>query len=576
MPVFPREQETNGAREDRSRAANEPKATAPGAAKRIEEGNPLLPPQPERKRVLGLVAMSAIIWFNVSGGPSGSEEIIAAAGPITGFGLMLVFVACYSIPQALMTAELSTTFADNGGYSLWVKAAFGDFWAVQESFWSFSSGVADSALYPVLFYLVCQKLVRWAAGYGTGLEQTSCTVSLFQGARFGLLGHHRNPMLCAATDWMCAAEWGCKVLILLVFAGPNLVSTKLVGTSLVSLVIFVVRHAVAPVLASVSRLTLQPHPRRSSPRTDGAIRRPGRLGLVADALGLSNHLSQRRYRLCGAAGGALLVNNGLRLGLDHCRHTQFCPWHRSRAHTTARHTWTAPHHQVRSSRPSARCPARSRWPSCPWWCARVCRCLWRRATIGFGGAGRRGLSTRSWHSCAGRGLAFGQSSRRRYSAQSRTPWTLSRQRTALFRHAPWIAQVGNYGMFSAEFLEDTHQLEGMACVGLAPRIFQTRSKRFGTPVNAMLFQLVLLVFLVGLDFRAILCAPAVPAEPSLPHALHSRAPEPRSSFLLGASTISSRPSQICSSSLRAYRCAIASLTCLAPSASGVRIGWSWP
>ena len=156
------------------------------------------------------------------------------------------------------------------------------------------------------------------------------------------------------------------------------------------------------------------------------------------------------------------------------------------------------------------------------------------------------------------------------------PWTRTRQRTALFRHAPWIAQVGNYGMFSAEFLEDTHQLEGMACVGLAPRIFQTRSKRFGTPVNAMLFQLVLLVFLVGLDFRAILCAPAVPAEPSLPHALHSRAPEPRSSFLLGASTISSRPSQICSSSLRAYRCAIASLTCLAPSASGVRIGWSWP
>ena len=80
-------------------------------------------------------------------------------------------------------------------------------------------------------------------------------------------------------------------------------------------------------------------------------------------------------------------------------------------------------------------------------------------------------------------------------------------------------------MFSAEFLEDTHQLEGMACVGLAPRIFQNRSKRFGTPVNAMLFQLVLLVFLVGLDFRAILCAPALPAEPSLPHALHRGAPE---------------------------------------------------
>ena len=236
---------------DRASSPSVP-AAAPGAAvttaRRAGEDKPLLPVQQERKRVLGLVAMSAIIWFNVSGGPSGSEEIIAAAGPIAGLGLMLVFVVFYSIPQALMTAELSTAFADNGGYSLWVKAAFGDFWAVQESLWSFASGVADSALYPVLFYHVCQKLVRWAVGYGSGLEQTSCTISLFQGSRFGLLGHHRNPMLCAATDWMCAAEWGCKVLILFVFAAPNLllVSSKLAGAYLVSLATFVVRRKAPP------------------------------------------------------------------------------------------------------------------------------------------------------------------------------------------------------------------------------------------------------------------------------------------------------------------------------------------
>ena len=150
-------------------------AGAPRVAAARKEAAPLLPVQTERKRVLGLVAMSAIIWFNVSGGPSGSEQIVAAAGPIVGLGLMLFFVVFYSVPQALMTAELSTAFADNGGYSLWVKAAFGDFWAVQESLWSFASGVVDSALYPVLFFHVCQKLVRWAAGYGSGLEQTSCT-----------------------------------------------------------------------------------------------------------------------------------------------------------------------------------------------------------------------------------------------------------------------------------------------------------------------------------------------------------------------------------------------------------------
>jgi amino acid transporter len=245
-------------------AAAEPKAPVvaePNAAatttKRIREGESLLPVQQERKRVLGLMAMSAIIWFNVSGGPSGSEQVVAAAGPIAGLGLMLCFVVFYSVPQALMTAELSTAFADNGGYSLWVKAAFGDFWAVQESLWSFGSGVADSALYPVLFYHVCQKLVRWVVGYGNGLEQTSCTISLFRGERFGLLGAHRNPMLCATTDWMCAAEWGCKVLILFVFAGPNLVSTKLVGTNLFFLATFVVRRHSLSIA-----LTLRPHPRR--------------------------------------------------------------------------------------------------------------------------------------------------------------------------------------------------------------------------------------------------------------------------------------------------------------------------
>ena len=83
--------------------------------------------------------------------------------------------------------------------------------------------------------------------------------------------------------------------------------------------------------------------------------------------------------------------------------------------------------------------------------------------------------------------------------------------------------VGNCGMFSAEFLEDTHQLEGMACVGLAPRIFQERSARFGTPVNAMLFQLFFLVLLVGLDFRAIMYAP-YPA--SLPRSCSRRRPSP--------------------------------------------------
>ena len=407
-----------------SEAISKMAPSSPSAAQR-KEATPLLP-VPERKRVLGVMAMSAIIWFNVSGGPSGSEEIVAALGPFTAIGIMMMFLVCYSIPQALITAELSTAFADNGGYSLWVKAAFGDFWAVQESIWSLASGVVDSALYPVLFYHVCQKLIRWAVGYGLGLEQTSCTISLFAGERFGLLGHHRNPMLCATSDWMCAFEWGTKVFILLLFAAPNFVSTKLVGKYLVSLATFVVLPFFVLLLWGSWHmrwdvLTASPQKEADWPAIigvvywstagfDSASTIAGEVEAPARTLPRALALSVLSVILC--TGLPLLVAAGN---------------------------------------------------------DRFWRC-WEEGSINA------------------------------VMAQLCGPW--------LGVWAVLSSAVGNCGMFSAEFLEDTHQLEGMACVGLAPRIFQERSARFGTPVNAMLFQLVFLVLLVGLDFRAIMCATA--------------------------------------------------------------------
>ena len=93
-----------------------------------------------------------IIFFNVSGGPLGSESAIRHGGPLVGLSAFLAFALLYSLPQAAVTAELSTAFPDNGGYSLWVRAAFGDFWGVQQSYWSWVAGVVDNALYPVLLY----------------------------------------------------------------------------------------------------------------------------------------------------------------------------------------------------------------------------------------------------------------------------------------------------------------------------------------------------------------------------------------------------------------------------------------
>ncbi len=44
--------------------------------------------------------------------------------------------------------------SNNGGYSIWVCEAFGEFWGFQESYWSYASGTVDTALYPVYVYSV--------------------------------------------------------------------------------------------------------------------------------------------------------------------------------------------------------------------------------------------------------------------------------------------------------------------------------------------------------------------------------------------------------------------------------------
>jgi len=57
----------------------------------------------------------------------------------------------WSLPEALITAELSTAMPESSGSVAWVEAAFGPFWAFQKGWLSWLSGVADNALYPILF-----------------------------------------------------------------------------------------------------------------------------------------------------------------------------------------------------------------------------------------------------------------------------------------------------------------------------------------------------------------------------------------------------------------------------------------
>ncbi|KAJ0084021.1 hypothetical protein Patl1_30515 [Pistacia atlantica] len=94
----------------------------------------------------------ALIFYEVSGGPFGVEDSVkAGGGPLLSLLGFLIFPLFWSIPEALTTAELATSFPENGGYVIWIASAFGPFWGFQEGFWKWFSGVMDNALYPVLF-----------------------------------------------------------------------------------------------------------------------------------------------------------------------------------------------------------------------------------------------------------------------------------------------------------------------------------------------------------------------------------------------------------------------------------------
>ncbi|PNY18142.1 putative polyamine transporter [Trifolium pratense] len=101
---------------------------------------------------LTLLPLIALIFYEVSGGPFGVEDSVrAGGGPLLSLLGFLFFPLIWSLPEALVTAELATTFPHNGGYVIWVSSAFGPFWGFQQGFLKWFSGVMDNALYPVLF-----------------------------------------------------------------------------------------------------------------------------------------------------------------------------------------------------------------------------------------------------------------------------------------------------------------------------------------------------------------------------------------------------------------------------------------
>ena len=162
-------------------------------------------------RKLNLPALVAVIFFTVSGGAFGIEPLVGKMGAGWAIVLILVTPLLWSLPIALMVSELSSAIPAEGGYYVWVKRALGDFWGVQEGWWTICFTAVDMAVYPVLF-------VNYLAFFFPSLKLNEDGAS--------------QPK----TFWL---RWLIAVLVIVIALTVNWLGAKAVGSNAVVNILFV-------------------------------------------------------------------------------------------------------------------------------------------------------------------------------------------------------------------------------------------------------------------------------------------------------------------------------------------------
>ena len=280
-----------------------------------------------------------------------------------------------------------------------MQAAFGDFWGLQESYWSWFSGVVDSALYPVLLYSAGAQFL--------GAEPAADS--------------HRHLLTCAATDGACAREYSLKLLILVAFSLPNVYSSRLVGRALVGLAALVMAPYLLLVVLAVPKMSAEIFFAPPAKYKIGKM-----LSVVYWSLSGFDSVSTFAGEV---ASPESTMPRSLLLA---CAIMLLC-----------------------YALPLSAAAATDDWR------------LWKDGSL----AHAAGVVGGSWLSAS----------------------------------VVASATLSNWGLYASELLEDSFQLLGMAQVGLAPSIFGKRHRTLGTPVNAILFQLLIIGLLLGFDFEAIMC-----------------------------------------------------------------------
>jgi len=112
------------------------------------------------KRGVNALQLTMMIYFFTSGGPFGIEPAVGNGGPLLTLIALVIIPVFWSLPQALMAAELSLLIDENGGNVVWVRKAFGDTIGWFNAFNNIAQSFSSLAILVVLF-------VAYIPGYKT-------------------------------------------------------------------------------------------------------------------------------------------------------------------------------------------------------------------------------------------------------------------------------------------------------------------------------------------------------------------------------------------------------------------------
>ncbi|KAK4487383.1 hypothetical protein RD792_005995 [Penstemon davidsonii] len=161
-------------------------------------------PRQNHSRKVSVLPLIFLIFYEVSGGPFGVEDSVRAAGPLLALAGFLIFPLIWSVPEALITAEMGTMFPENGGYVVWVSSALGPFWGFQQGWMKWLSGVIDNALYPVLFLDYLKSGIPALGGGGLAIVGwVAVLLGIFSILPFVVMGFISIPKL-SPKRWLVA------------------------------------------------------------------------------------------------------------------------------------------------------------------------------------------------------------------------------------------------------------------------------------------------------------------------------------------------------------------------------------